>query len=324
MTDFGPLRTLPQSVPREPQRSEPRLQQIKPGGLLRRPWFIRLLSIGILLAVWQLVAFTNARIPGIQEVVSFFITELTGGVHAGRSLKGNFWGPLLTSLQRYGIGLLIGLPAGFGLGILIGASSLARGLLNDTTLALLALPSVVWAFLSTLWFGLTSQGPIFAVILTVTPFVAVSVSSGVRNIDKGLIEMCDSFRVPLFRRTQHLILGGTLPNAITGIRLAFMAGWNSLLIVEWFGASSGVGARAKFLYDFQEFPGFVSWVLLFILLIMLVDRFLLRPLERRAFRWNERPLLTLEENDTSFQAPEQNTLQHPPEDTPRSQEFSER
>ncbi len=322
MTDFGNPRTLPDAIPKELPRSEPRLGQAKAGGVLRRPWFIRLLSIGILLAVWQLVAFTNARIPGIQEVVSFFITELTGGIHSG-ALRGNFWGPLLTSLQRYGIGLLIGIPAGFGLGVLIGASSIARGLLNDTTLALLALPSVVWAFLSTLWFNLTSQGPIFAVVLTVTPFVAVSVSAGVRNIDKGLVEMCNSYRVPLLRRTQHLILGGTLPSAITGVRLALMAGWNSLLIVEWFGSTSGVGARAKFLHDFQEFPGFVSWVLLFILLIMLIDRFLMRPLERRAFRWNERPLLTFEENDT-FDAPQPNTLQNNPERPQESQTFAER
>ena len=61
-----------------------------------------------------------------------------------------------------------------------------------------------------------------------------------------------------------------------------------------------MGSRAKFLYNYGELPGFVSWILLFIVLIMLLDRLLLRPLERRAFRWNEAPLLIFEDKADSF------------------------
>ena len=97
---------------------------------------------------------------------------------------------------------------------------------------LLALPAVVWAFLASLWFGLSSTGPILAVILTAIPFMAVNLSAGVRNIDPGLVKMSRSFGVPAGRRLYHLLLGGTLPSGFTGLRLAFMTGWNSLLIVN--------------------------------------------------------------------------------------------
>ena len=263
--------------------------------LLQRPWFIRLLALGVLVFIWQWVTWVNTRVPGIDEIVRFMITEISGGSHGG-TLNGEFWEPLRLSLLRYGIGLGVGIPAGALLGLVIGASRFARGLFNDTVLVLLALPAVVWAFLASLWFGLSSSGPILAVVLTAVPFMAVNLASGVRSIDPGLIEMSRSFGVPAFRRMNHLLLGGTLPSAFTGLRLAFMTGWNSLLIVEWFGATSGVGWRARFWYDALRYPGFVAWIFLFVILITLLDRLLLSPLERRAFQWNQRPTLTFEED----------------------------
>lgn len=263
-------------------------------GLLRRPWVIRLLAVGVLLFVWQWVTWANTRVPGIDELVGFMITEISGGSHGG-TLTGEFWEPLSLSLARYGIGLAIGVPAGVVLGLVIGASRWASGLFNDTVLVLLALPAVVWAFLASLWFGLSSTGPVLAVVLTAIPFMAINLSGGVRNIDPGLVEMSRSFGVPAGRRLYHLLLGGTLPSGFTGLRLAFMTGWNSLLIVEWFGSTSGVGWRARFWYDALRYPGFVAWIFLFVILITLLDRLLLSPLERRAFQWNQQPTLTFEE-----------------------------
>ena len=266
-----------------------------PRRVLRRPWVVQLIAFLILLAIWQYLTVVSDRVPSIEKVISFMVTELTGGSHGG-VLVGEFWGPLGLSLQRYAIGLAIGIPVGAVLGLLIGTSGWARGLLNDTTLVLLALPAVVWAFLASLWFGLTSTAPIVAVVLTAIPFVAINLSTGVRSIDPALVEMSKSYNVSRRNRTVDLLLGGTLPNAFTGVRLAITTGWNSLLIVEWFGATAGVGWRARFWYDALRYPGFVGWIFLFVLFITLLDRLVLRRLERHAFQWNQQPTLTFAED----------------------------
>ena len=264
-------------------------------GFLHRPWVVQIIAFGILLAVWQYLAVTSDRVPSIETVLSFMGTEITGGSHGG-VLVGEFWSPLGLSLQRYAIGLAIGIPIGTVLGLLIGSSVWARGLLNDTTLVLLALPAVVWAFLASLWFGLSSTAPIVAVVLTAIPFVAINLSTGVRNIDPALIEMSQAYKVPRRNLIQDLLLGGTLPSTFTGVRLAFTTGWNSLIIVEWFGATNGVGWRARFWYDALRYPGFVGWVLLFVLMITVLDRLVLRRLERYAFQWNQKPTLSFAED----------------------------
>ncbi len=266
-----------------------------PRRVLRRRWIVQLTAYLILLAVWQYLTTVSDRIPSIEKVLSFMLTEISGGSHGGM-LVGEFWGPLGLSLQRYAIGLAIGIPLGMALGLLIGSSGWIRGLLNDTTLVLLALPAVVWAFLASLWFGLTSTAPIIAVALTAIPFLAVNISAGVRGIDPALIEMSKSYKVSRRNRIVDLLLGGTLPNAFTGVRLAFTTGWNSLLIVEWFGATAGVGWRARFWYDALRYAGFVGWVFLFVLLITLLDRFVLRRLEFYSTQWSQRPTVTFAED----------------------------
>ena len=262
----------------------------------RRPWFINVLAIAILLGIWQYLTGINDRVPPIEDVGAFLVDEIRGASHGG-AISGEFWSPLTVSLQRYAIGLAIGIPLGAILGLLIGASRRFHALLNDTVLVLLVLPSVVWAFAASLWFGFGSTAPVVAVVLTAVPFMAFNLRTGVATIDAGLTEMSHSFRVPAKRRIVHLSLGGALPSAVTGTRLAFMTSWNSLLIVEWFGATSGVGWRARFWYDALRFPGFVAWIFLFVVIISLLDWLVLRRLERRSVRWQQQPTLTFAESD---------------------------
>lgn len=262
----------------------------------RRPWFVNALAVAILLGVWQYLTSVNDRVPGIGEVARFLGVELGGGSHGG-AIRGEFWAPLAVSLQRYAVGLAIGIPLGAALGLLIGASRRFRSVLNDTVLVLLVLPSVVWAFAASLWFGFGSTAPIVSVVLTAVPFMAFNLSSGIRALDPGLSLMSDAFRVPRMRRATHLLVGGALSSAVTGVRLAFMTSWNSLLIVEWFGATSGVGWRARFWYDALRFPGFVAWILLFVVFITLLDWLVLRRLERRSVRWQQQPTLTFAESE---------------------------
>ena len=289
---YQELPTLPASADSQPPDA-PRGSATR--RLLHRPWVVQLTALLIIVGVWQYFTVVNDNVPSIEAVISFMVTEITGGSHGGM-LVGEFWNPLGLSLLRYGIGLAIGIPVGVMLGLLIGTSNWARGLLNDTTLVLLALPAVVWAFLASLWFGLTSTASITAVVLTAIPFVAINVSTGVRSIDPALLEMSKAYRAPRRNQMVDLLLSGTLPNAFTGVRLAFTTGWNSLLIVEWFGAANGVGWRARLWYDALRYAGFVGWVFLFVLLITVLDRLVLRRLERRAFQWHQTPTLTFAED----------------------------
>ena len=66
-----------------------------------------------------------------------------------------------------------------------------------------------------------------------------------------------------------------------------IVGWNAVLLAEWFGASDGVGFRARYQYDARAYDGFTAWVVLFIVFIIVLDSLVLERASRRAFVWRD-------------------------------------
>ena len=256
--------------------------------VLTSGWGIRLTAYLVFLLGWQLLALIAPRVPGPGPVLHFLWIEVTSGPHGG-VLRGQFLEHFGVTLYRFGLGLAIAITIGALLGILIGSIPFARALLNDTLLVFLALPAIIWAFLTTMWFGMGPTAPIITTALTAAPFVAVNVAQGVRAITPDLHWMSAAFHVPWFKRWRHLILPAVMGYLFAGIRFAIIIGWNGVLLAEWFGAAEGVGWRTRFWYDANRYRGFVGWVILFILFIVLLDRFVLTPLQHHAFRWRDPP-----------------------------------
>jgi len=254
--------------------------------ILTSNWGARITAYILFLIGWQILAMIVPRVPGPWEVMVFIWTEITGGSHGG-VLTGQFGRHFVVTLQRFAIGLAIAISSGVLLGVLIGSSPFARALLNDTLLVFLALPAIIWAFLTVMWFGIGPRAPIFTTALSAAPFIAVNVAHGVRAIGPDLGRMSAAFGVPLAKRMRHLVLPAVMGYVFAGIRFAVIIGWNGVLLSEWFGAADGVGWRARFWYDANRYRGFVGWVLIFVVFIVLLDRLVLTPLQHRAFRWRD-------------------------------------
>ena len=180
----------------------------RPRGLVRTlttPTAARLTSYVAVIVGWFLVSAVRDRVPDPIAVVRFLWIELSGGAHGG-VLRGESIQHLLPTLQRFGTGLLIALVVGVALGGIIGSFRYFHALLNDTLLVFLALPAVIWAFITVVWFGLGERAPIWTVALTAFPFVAVNVTHGVQAIGDDLRQMSQAFKVPVWKRIRYLIL----------------------------------------------------------------------------------------------------------------------
>jgi NitT/TauT family transport system permease protein len=237
-------------------------------------------SVLVALVLWQLLGMSIERIPVPTEVLEFFWEELTSGV-----LVAAFY----NTLDGLFIGLAISLVLGVALGVAIGLSDLVRAFSYDIVLVNLAVPGVIWALLAILWYGFSWKTPVVAVALTATPFVAVNVAQGVQATSRDLIRMSKSFGVPWYKRVRHLVLPSVMDYVFAGFRFAVIMGWNAVLLAEWFGGRDGVGYQTRTFYDSNDFTGFVSWVLFFIVFIVLLDQLVLERVARRTFRWRAQP-----------------------------------
>jgi len=233
-------------------------------------------SVLTALVCWQLVGMRYDRIPVPTEVADFFWSQASSGV---------LWAAFANTLDGFFLGLAIALVVGIALGLALGLSNLVRLFLNDIVVVGLAVPGIIWALLVILWFGFSFKAPVSAVALTATPFIAVQVAQGVRGTSRELMRMSTAFGVPWQKRIRHLVLPSVMDYVFAGFRFAVIMGWNAVLLAEWFGGRAGVGFQTRSWYDANNFTGFVSWVLFFIVFIVLLDRLVLEPVARRTFRW---------------------------------------
>ncbi len=161
------------------------------------PWF---LPVGIV-AVWQLassVGWLSTRIlPSPEGVVTAFWTL---------SASGELWQHLAISSWRALIGFSIGGSLGLILGLISGLSRWGERLLDTSIQMLRNVPHLALIPLVILWFGIDESAKIFLVALGTLFPIYINTWHGIRNIDRGLVEMARSYGlsgIPLFI---HVIL----------------------------------------------------------------------------------------------------------------------
>lgn len=106
-----------------------------------------------------------------------------------------------------------------------------------------------------------------------------------RAVPVELVLMARSFGVPRARVLREIVAPAVAGSTVAAVRFAIMSAWNGLLLAEWFGSTSGVGWRARYWYDANQLDGFLAWVLVFILLLVVADLLILGPIERFTTRW---------------------------------------
>ncbi|MBO0679671.1 ABC transporter permease subunit [Mycolicibacterium sp. S2-37] len=233
-------------------------------------------SLASILGVWQLAVVVGNRIPSPGEAVDSLVSE---------AAIGELWHNLAISMNRFVLGLAAALIVGAALGVWMGLSKIADLAFSDVNAAALAIPAVIWALLTTMWFGFGWLTPVVTVFLSGLPFVVVNIAKATRAVPADLVLMSRSFGVSRSNVLRHIVAPAVAGSTVAAVRFAIMSAWNGLLLAEWFGSTSGVGWRSRYWYDANQLDGFFAWVLVFILLLVVADLLILGPIERRVTRW---------------------------------------
>jgi len=233
-------------------------------------------AIATILLGWWAATLAGDRVPSLGETVDRLGSE---------QALGELWGNLAISMNRFVLGLVVALVVGAALGVLMGLSRIADHALADLTMAGLAAPAVIWALLTTMWFGFGWLTPVTTVFLAALPFVMVNIAGAVRAVPADLVLMARAFGVSRTDVLRHIIAPAVAGSTVAAVRFAIMSAWNGLLLAEWFGSTSGVGWRSRYWYDANQLDGFLAWVVVFVVFLVVVDQLVLGPVERRVTRW---------------------------------------
>jgi ABC-type nitrate/sulfonate/bicarbonate transport system permease component len=142
-------------------------------------------------------------------------------------------------------------------------------------------PSVGWAILAVIWFGISNATVVFIQVAIVLPFCLINLLEGFRQLDRDLIELGDSLTRNRSRLYAKLVLPMLMPFATAALRIAYGISWKVALVSELFGARSGLGYLLQQAQVTADAAMVLATCLVIVLLFGLVDRLVLRPLGQR-------------------------------------------
>ena len=239
-----------------------------------------LLSTVGLLLLWKAVSlfFLPTFLPSPMELLGAIVSIFSNAsayLIIGKTLQRVFAGLVLSMLVGSCIGLIMGLRRSVG------------SFFDSWIMVLLTFPSISWAFLSVLWFGLSEVAPIFTVVLIVFPYVTMNVWEGTKALDKELTDMATVFRVRRFLLLRKVVIPQLMPYLFSSLRISFALSWKIALVSEAFGASRGVGKELMYWFQGTRADMMLAWGASFMALMVLVDAFVLRRWENRVFSWRQ-------------------------------------
>jgi ABC-type nitrate/sulfonate/bicarbonate transport system permease component len=242
---------------------------------LARGWWAEALRpmIGAAAERWQLkpIFISSPTLVAQAAFRMFFVT-------------GEIWRDLGWSGLGYGIGLTLAIAVGIPLGLAAGWYRRFSYAAEPFLAALNATPQVAFLPLIVIWIGTGMGARVFIIFLLAVLPIAINAHAAVRTTDPRLIKVAASFGAGDWRMFRTIILPGSLPFLLAGLRLAIGRGMIGVVVGEIYGSAAGVGAMisqagARFQTD-KVFVGVLTIVAAGVILAEIVQR-----IERRLDVW---------------------------------------
>lgn len=213
--------------------------------------------------------------PSFTQVIS----TLFSGIVSGQILTA-----IGASLSRLLIGFTIASILGLTLGYLIWRFKLIEDTLGFLVTALQSIPSIVWFPLAIIWFGLNDFAILFIVTIGATWTMIVNAVSGFKNVPVLYQRVAKTLGSKGFHFVRTVILPASVPQLISGLRIAWAFSWRALMAGELLGAGIGLGQLLETGRALGQMDLVISVMIIIGIIGTIMDNVLFLRLERSVER----------------------------------------
>lgn len=248
----------------------------------RRNVLLGLGTMVVFLLLWELA-------PALGLVNPLFSSSPSRIISAAQWLFANgLWNDIWVSASEFALGFGLAVVIGIPVGVALGWVPTLRAMFEPMVMGLYAVPRIALMPLIILWLGIGLESKVAVVFLGAVFSIIVSVTAGVGTADGVLVKCARSFGASERQVLWTVVLPGSVPFIITGMRLGAGRGLIGVVVGEMVAAQAGIGhmmARAG--ATFQTDKVFVGVFLLAIFGVLLSSLF--RWLESRVDEWRVQP-----------------------------------
>jgi len=177
-------------------------------------------TIVVALMGWESVARSGIlpqwAFPNLVEVVQAFFELL---------LDGTLFVNVGVSLLRQITGVILAGSAGVILGVLTGISPNLRAALVPLCRLLYPIPGIAWIPLAILWLGIGFKSTVFVVFFTGLWPTLFNTQAGILSLEAQYTDVAKVYLADRSFYIRHVVLPGSLPFILTGLRLTYGVGW---------------------------------------------------------------------------------------------------
>lgn len=208
----------------------------KAAWLVRRDMLLSTAFIGGLIALWQIVyaleLMPTWAFPSPGKTLAAFLEMLMDG-----SLAKNVG----ASAGRQFTGIVLAAIAGVPLGIFLGMSPNFRGTTLPFFRLMYPIPGLAWVPLAILWFGVGFTSTVFVIFISGIWPVMFNTMAGVQTLSGQYTDVARVYMAPRWLYVRRILVPGSLPFIITGLRLTYGVGWRVIIGAEMISSIVGIG-----------------------------------------------------------------------------------
>jgi len=194
------------------------------------------------------------------------------------------YGHIWDSFLRVFLGLVFGILIGVPLGLFMGLNRFAKGFFDPLIELYRPVPPLAWAPLIISVLGIDNTGKVFLLFMVSLSIMIISARAGASGTQLSKIHAAHSLGASKKQILRHVIFPNSLPEILTGIRVAVGMCWGTLVAAEFLAGTTGIGfvenvAKKYFQYE-------VIWITIFIMgLLGLLFDITLRKIIDKTIPW---------------------------------------
>lgn len=233
----------------------------------------------LILVLWCALSWSGVLeehvFPAPQQVVSAAIEQ---------SEQGTLGPNILASLARAMTGLAIGVAIGALIATVAGLTRWAEDSIDSIMQVLKAIPNFALLPLLIIWLGIGETPKITLVVLATAMPIYINMYGAIRGVDARLVDLSHTVGLSRLQMIFHIVLPGSLPGFLTGLRYAVTNAWLTLIYVEAINAPEGLG---KLMSDARSWYRLDIMVLVICLyaILGLLSYAVVQLLERVLLQW---------------------------------------
>jgi NitT/TauT family transport system permease protein len=208
-----------------------------------------LVGLAAILLAWEALVGAGLVSPVFFPPPSEILATLVDLAGSGRLAEA-----VLATLGRTALGLGLGGAAGWLLGLAMGMSETVRRLVDPFVAALHPLPKIALLPLLFVLFGVGELPKLVMAGLGAFFPMLINTMAGVRHLPELHFEVARSYGADTRTVLSRVVVPGSAPEALTGLRLAFNVALLLVLATELVSAQRGLGALIWFSWQTFRVP----------------------------------------------------------------------